>query len=288
MTDFSLSDVARLAGLPEARVRALVEAGVLEPHDPAEAEGRFSFRDVVLCRSARRLAEADVSLRRLTDALSEIKARLPEAHPLSGVAVLAEGRQVVARDGQVCWEVDSGQVRFDFGEPARFSVPPVVRLARGFHDPDGDPATDASMMTSHEWFELGLDLEPKHPDQARDAYRRALELDPLDRDARLNLARLLRNAGQVEAAEAQYRLVSDLHPDDARSVYDLGLLLEGQARWWDAVAAYESAAQRAPRSPDVYRRLAALYERLGEATQAVKALKTYRALVDATPDDSDS
>ena len=277
MSDFTLDDVARLAGLPTARIRTLVQAAVLAPtgEDPG---WRFSFRDLVLCRSARRLIDDRVTPDRLVSALSDVKARLPEAQPLSGVGLEAVGRRVVARDGQVCWEVDSGQVRFDFHE-APVPKPGIVNL--GPVEPEPEVANDATMMTSLEWFELGLELEVKHPEQARDAYRRALELDPLDREARLNIARLLRQAGLLEAAESHYRLGADLHPDDARPVFHLGLLLEGQARWWDAVAAYEMASQRAGRSADVFRRLAGLYERLGDSTQALRALKTYRALTES-------
>lgn len=277
MSGFSLEEVARLAGLTEARVRGLVQAGILEPDPTASSADRFSFRDLVLCRSARRLVESNLSLEHLTDALTEVKAKLPEQQPLSGVGLQAEGRRVLAQDDGVCWEVDSGQVRFEFAAPTeRAEVPAIVNLGVGADEQSATSAT--AVMAAHEWFDLGLELESKHPEQARDAYRRALELDPLDREARLNIARLLRHAGLVEAAEAQYRLAADIHADDERPVYDLGLLLEGQARWWDAVAAYEDAVRRAPRSAEAYRRLAGLYERLGDAQRALGALRTYRSL----------
>ena len=278
MSGFSLTEVARLAGLSERRVQSLVHAGIL---NPVGEPGAFSFRDLVLCRSARSLIEdARVPMERLAESLNEVRARLPDAQPLSGVGLSAEGRRVVARDGQVCWEVDSGQVRFDFGGIEL--TPPGEVVALDGLEPD--PLVEAAepMMTALEWFDLGLELEAKHPDQARDAYRRALELDPLDKEARLNLARLLRRAGLFDAAESQYRLSADLHPDDARPVVHLGLMLESQSRWWDAVAAYEIATQRSPGTADVYRRLAGLYERLGESARAVRALKTYRALTEPT------
>ena len=280
MSAFSLAEVARLAGLEESRVRSLVAASILEPEGP-DGKWQFSFRDLVLCRSARGLVDARVPLARLIGSLREVKARLPEAQPLSGVGLSAEGRRVVAHDGSICWEVDSGQVRFEFEGPPVPDGPPIVNLGPVL-EPENVEISDSSIMTALEWFDLGLELEGKHPDQARDAYRRALELDPLDAEARLNIARLLRRTGLVEAAEAHYRLGSDLHPEDARPMFHLGLLMEGQGRWWDAVAAYEQASHRAPRSADVYRRLAGLYERVGESAQALRALKTYRALTEPT------
>ena len=150
MSGFSLSDVARLAGLPETRIGALVQAQVLEP-DGNEGDWRFSFRDLVLCRSAKSLVDGHITPDRLTDALREVKARLPDATPLSGVGLSAEGRQVVARDDGVCWEVDSGQVRFDFGEPLPTIARAIVNL--GSFEPEAVIESESSMMTALEWFE---------------------------------------------------------------------------------------------------------------------------------------
>ncbi len=286
MNAFTLAEVARLANLSEARVRSLVLADVLAPtgaETGADAEAwRFSFRDLVLCRSARGLIEARVPPVRLTAALREVQAHLPEAQPLSGVALSADGRQVVARDGDVCWEVDTGQVRFEFEDLS--SASPIVNIAPvSTESTEVVASSTAPVMTALDWFELGLELEDTHPDQARDAYRRALELDPLDRESRLNMARLLRQAGLLEPAEAHYRLGADIHAEDAQPMVDLGSLCEGQARWWDAVVAYERAAERSPATRDVYRRLASLYERLGESAKALGALKIYRSLTESPP-----
>ncbi|MEM7679363.1 MAG: tetratricopeptide repeat protein [Myxococcota bacterium] len=275
MNTFSLAEVARVVGLPTKRVQALVDAKILNPTGSEEA--RFSFRDLVLCRSARELIEDRVAPERLVALLHAVRDRLPDEQPLSGVGLISEGNRVVARDGQICWEVDSGQVRFDFEDEPDDALPPVVNLGPA---PENASA-DGIMMTALEWFDLGLELEGKHPDQARDAYRRALELDPHDLEARLNLARLLRRCGVADAAEAHYRLGAGLHPDDARAVTQLGMLLESQARWWDAVSAYEVAVERSPQSADVFRKLAGLYERLGESKRALRALKTYRTLTES-------
>ncbi|MEL7370632.1 MAG: tetratricopeptide repeat protein [Myxococcota bacterium] len=277
MSTFSLAEVARVVGLPTTRVQALVDAHILTPCDSnGPEEARFSFRDLVLCRSARELIEDQVSPDRLIALLHAVRDRLPDEQPLSGIGLVSEGSRVVARDGQVCWEVDSGQVRFDFEDEPEEALPPVVNLGPAPEKVSSEGAT----MTALEWFDLALELEAKHPEQARDAYRRALEIDPHDLEARLNIARLLRRAGLADSAEAHYRLCADLHPDDARPVTQLGLLLESQARWWDAVSAYELAVKRSPQSADVFRKLAGLYERLGESTRALRALKTYRTLTE--------
>ena len=59
--------------------------------------------------------------RRVASALRKLRARLPDARPLTGVQLGAEDQRVVAREGAARWQVDSGQVLLDFergGAPA--------------------------------------------------------------------------------------------------------------------------------------------------------------------------
>src|SRR6266545_894647 len=61
-------------------------------------------------------------------------------------------------------------------------------------------------LDAEDWYELGLELEAVEPGEARDAYRRALELDAHHADAHVNLGRLLHEQGMIEEAERHYRL----------------------------------------------------------------------------------
>src|SRR5512143_2459244 len=87
---FHTAEVARILGVPAARVRGIVRAGLCRP----ARHGRtleFSFQDLVLLRAAHGLLRADVPPRRVRHALSELATQLPPDRPLSGVRIYADG-----------------------------------------------------------------------------------------------------------------------------------------------------------------------------------------------------
>ncbi|HME71566.1 MAG TPA: tetratricopeptide repeat protein, partial [Myxococcota bacterium] len=138
-----------------------------------------------------------------------------------------------------------------------------------------DPEPDAD-----EWYELGCELEISSPDEARDAYRRAIELAPRHAEAHLNLGRLLHEAGHAAAAEAHYRLALDAKPHDGTAAFNLGVAFEDLGRDADAVAAYERALGSDPACADAHYNLGCLLEKMGRHTAALRHLKSYRRLTE--------
>ena len=275
MAGYSLREVARLLDLSEGQVRGYVRGGFLKPDRGARGALTFRFQDLVLLRTAKALTEAKIPPRLVRAALKSLVEPLPDDRPLSGVHVYAEGDRIVVRDGEEVWNPENGQRVFDFGveELAEKVAPILMRQA-------DEARRDEASMSSRDWYELGAELEASVPEQARDAYRRALELEPGHTDARLNLGRLLHEAGQIPAAEAHYRAAIETRPDDATAWFNLGVALEDQDRDLEAIDAYRLAIQLDPSGPDAHYNLGHLYERLGRATLALRYLNLYRKLVD--------
>lgn len=275
MPGYSVREAARLLEMSEAQVRGFVRAGFLTPERGARGEIRFNFQDLVLLRTVKSLVAAQIPTRRVHAALKQLLRQLPADRPLSGVHVSAEGDRIVVRDGDEVWNAENGQRLFDF-EVAELAerVAPILRRQAA------EARRDEANMTGHDWFELGAELEASVPDHARDAYRRALELEPGHTDARLNLGRLLHEAGQVAAAEAHYRAAIEARPDDSTAWFNLGVALEDQEKDVEAVDAYRLAIQLDPQSPDAHYNLGHLYERMGRQALALRYLNLYRKLVD--------
>ena len=82
-------------------------------------------------------------------------------------------------------------------------------------------------------------LEATAPNEARDAYRRALELNPAHADAHVNLGRLLQEAGAPPAAVEQYRAALEADGGHATAAFNLGAALEDLGRKREAIAAYQ-------------------------------------------------
>jgi tetratricopeptide (TPR) repeat protein len=268
MTGYGAREVAKMLGLSVGQVRAYVRAGFLEPTRGPRGQLRFSFQDLVLLRTAQGLVSARIAPRRVRSALRKLKEQLPEGRPLRGVHIRAEGDRIVVEDGHASWSPESGQVLFDFQtqELARKVAPLHLRAREG----------DAS-----DWYERACDLEETAPDEARDAYRRALELDPSHADAWVNLGRLLHEAGDPRGAAQHYRRAIELRPDSAVALFNLGVALEDLRMAEEAILAYRTALAADAGCADAHYNLAQIYEARGDGPAALRHLRTYRKLVQA-------
>src|SRR6266550_626757 len=265
MTGYTTEEVARLLGLSPAQIRSYTRAGFLSPSRAARGELRFSFQDLVLLRAAKGLMAARIPAAKIRGSLRRLKQQLPRGRALSELRITAEGHRVVARDGALAWNPDSGQLVLDF------DVASLAERAAPRVEDDLD---------AEQWFDLGLELEVSAPEDARDAYRRALELDPHHADARVNLGRLLVESGRAEEAETHFRAVLADYPEHATAWYNLGIALEDRRRINDAVKAYEQAIAADRRLADAYFNLARLYEHAGKRAAALRNLSKYRLLTD--------
>src|SRR5256885_7645966 len=199
MTGYTTEEVARLLGLSPAQIRSYTRAGFLSP---ARAGGklRFALQDLVLLRAAKGLMAARIPPAKIRGSLRRLKQQLPRGRALSELRITAEGHRVVARDGALAWNPDSGQLVLDFdvASLAERAAPLARRQAAAARRIEDD-------LDAEQWFDLGLELEVSAPEDARDAYRRALELDPHHAEARGDLGRLLGESGRAGGAGTPFR-----------------------------------------------------------------------------------
>jgi len=272
-TGYTTAEAARALGLTESQVRACVRAGYIEPRTGPRREHRYTFQDLVVLRTAKALLE-EFPPRRVKRALTRLREQLPQGHGLAAVRITAEGDDIVVRDGAAAWKPESGQVVLDF--QVATLVQRVAPLARRAADAAQSAAQE---LDADDWYDLACEMENFDTGDARDAYRRTLELDPEHFDARVNLGRLLHEAGEVAAAEANYRLALRLRPQDATAAFNLGVALEDLRRPSEALTAYERAIAADPDCADAHYNLAHLYESLGKPRNALRHLQAYRSLV---------
>lgn len=266
--------MSALLGLSSAQIQGFVDDGLVSPRRNRSGELRFSFQDLVLLRTAKGLIDANIPTRRVRAALDNIRRQLPRGRPLTGVHIFADGREVLVQEGDEVWNPESGQTLINFGVSslAEKAAPFARRAAAAARE-------SAEELTAEDWFELACELELTAPDEAVDAYRRALQLEPAHADAHLNLGRLLHEQADLEAAERHYRaaLGSD---DDATARFNLGVVLEDEERFEEALQTYLQLIAADPGYADAHYNLAGLYERLGRKDAALRHLKTYKALLD--------
>ncbi len=270
---YSTRDVARLLGIAEGRVRALARSGLVSPRRGRRRELRFSFQDLVVLRSAQGLLDAGLPPRRVREALARLGEQLPGGRSLASVRIGADRGSVVVRGEGEFWEPESGQRLLDF-EVADLAAR-VAPLARR----NAERARRLEGMGAEDWYGLAWELEAAATEEAAEAYRRALEIDPEHFDARVNLGRLLHEGGELEAAEACFRRAAEVRPDDPTGWFNLGVALQDRGRREEAIGAYRRSVEADPQYADAYFNLAGLYEELGQRAVAIKNLKAYRRLV---------
>lgn len=267
MHSYGVRDVEKLLGLPRSTIRSLVEAGFVAPERGPRNVWRFSFQDLIVLRTARALAAANIPRRRILRALKELRKRLPETMPLSGLSIGAVADQVVVREGGDRWQAESGQYLLGFEADADGGSLRILEAARPREETFDEGVPDYDEATGEENAEAAVR-----------AYQRALMNDPSRPDARINLGRLLHELGRYDEAESVYRSADPEQEADPLLQYNLGVLLDDMERKPEAVAAYETALRADPDFADCHYNLALLYEELNEPRQALRHLAQYRRL----------
>lgn len=274
-TGYAIAAAARLAGMSVARVRALIDAGVVCAGADDRGQARLAFTDLALLRQLSRLPR-QVSARRIGVAVQRIAARPSERGSRSsrgmgwGLGWGGTGRHLWVRDEDGAWEPESGQQLLPLppgGPPAPMAGGDVVR-------------GELSAAAAEAWHARGRALEAgDDPASACDAYRRALAADPDHAGANIDLGRLVHESGQADAAADLYRAALRTRPDDAVAWFNLGVALGDLGDLEGALASYRRVLSGDPRCADAHYNAARLCERRGDRLGTVRHQRAYHRLV---------
>jgi DNA-binding transcriptional MerR regulator len=271
MHQYGVRDVEKLLRLPRSTIRGLIAAGFVSPARGPRSAWRFSFQDLIVLRTAQALTDANVSRRRITRSVRELRRHLPDAMPLSGLSICAVADRVVIREGGSRWQAESGQYLLEFeGDPADGSLS-VIERKKAAEAPSG----------AQEWFDRGVALERENAEAALQAYEQAVAADPALVDAHINRGRLLHEAGSFAKAEQVYREAINACGSDPVLLYNLGVLLDDMDRKQEAMEAYEAALRGNPDLADCHYNLGLLCEKLEKPKEAIRHLSRYRTLIGA-------
>jgi tetratricopeptide (TPR) repeat protein len=273
MHSYGVRDVEKILRLPRSAIRALISQGFVCPQRGARREYRFSFRDLIVLRLARALTLARVPQRRINHALKQLRERLPETAPLSGLNICAVAGQVIVRDGSGQWDTRSGQYLLALDVNVEGGALRIIERPRLVHTEGAEEVEDAEDL-----FQRALTIEDKTPAEALEAYRRCIESDPSHLGARINCGRLLQEAGDLAAAEKIYREALRSEEQDATLLFNLGVLLEDTGRYEAAISTYQDALRVDPDFADAHYNLARLHEAMGRPRHAIRHLGCYRRL----------
>lgn len=263
---YGIREVAELLDTSPTHVRGWVRAGFVTPARGRRGALRFSFQDLAFLRRVRELEARRVAPRRVRRVVERLR-ESSGAPRLAGVDLPASRGEVVLRDGEALFSAESGQCVFDF--EARPRTAAVLRL----------PTRPDRAGAAEDCYRLGRRLEQGDLEAAREAYRRALALDPEHVDAHIDLGCLEHEQGRLAEAEAHYRAAVALRPRDAIACFNLAVVLDDEARDDEARDAYEAALSADPACAEAHYNLAKLCERAGDRAGAVRHLTAYKRLL---------
>jgi tetratricopeptide (TPR) repeat protein len=263
-----LRGIEEMLGLGRSVITGLIDAGFVTPSRGPRNEYRFTFQDVVLLRTAYQLREAKIPARRMLRSLRQLKDRLPDQLPLSGLRIRAIGNDVAVRTADAGWEAHSGQLLLDF-EVASSQGGSVSFLQR--------TAAPAS-KTAADWFAQGQAIEPEDAAAAEQAYRQCLAADPGFTMAYVNLGALLCDDGRSELALALCDAAIPRCEPSPLLHFNRAIALEDLGRAAEALQSYEQCLALAPDLADAHFNAARLHLQLGHDQSAVKHFSAYRRL----------
>jgi tetratricopeptide (TPR) repeat protein len=262
-----------------------VRLGFVRPSRGPRRQYLFSFQDLIILRAARALMAANIPRRRIRNSLGQLRERLPEAMPLSGLAICAVGDRVVVREGTNHWQADDGQYLLGLDVSVQNGTLRVIEHRQRAAAPaaaatvDNGPDAVNRPVSTYEWFGEAMRLESIGDPGAADAYASAAEADPSNAAAWINWGRLLHEKGEPRAAERVYRRGLEQCAADSFLLFNLGVALEDLGDKDGAVAAYHAAISEDPNFADCHYNLARLYESAGKTQHAIRHLGQYRRLV---------
>jgi tetratricopeptide (TPR) repeat protein len=266
----TLRGIQDMLGLSRSAISRLIANGFVSPSRGPRNEYRFSFRDVVLLRTAHRLQAAAIPTRRIVSALQQLKATLPAELPLSGLRITAVGSRIAVHDRGTQWEAESGQLLMDFEvATARGAVSFVEHASKAAAPPEA---------SAGDWFERAEALEAGDPEGAERAYREALALDAALVDAYLNLGAMLCESRRFAEAVALYDEALRHCPAEPLLHFNRAVAREDLGRLAEALQGYERALQLDPALADAHFNAARLHDQLGHKQQAIRHFSAYRRL----------
>lgn len=102
-------------------------------------------------------------------------------------------------------------------------------------------------------------------------YQRAIERNPLDAEAHLNLGVLYFAREKGDEAMALFKRALELRPDYPEAHTLLGMEYHYRGMYEEAIAEYQEALRLKPDDPAPYRLLALIYDALGKPEEARRA-----------------
>jgi tetratricopeptide (TPR) repeat protein len=271
---YGLRELTRILTLTSKRAAQLKRLNLLHG-----AIG-YTFRDLLALRAAGALLDAGASVRQINDTLAALRKKDPSLQqPLVQVRLVVEGGRLLAQSDRVRFDPRSGQTVLDL-DTGGLERAAAATLVTGLVRPLVPPAEQAET-----WFERASewDADPARWEDAIEAYRRVVAVDPSYAAAWNNLGLLLHRLGRQDEARQAYMAALEQDPNCCEAAYNLGALSEDGGDTDEAIRCYRRALTLSPDFADAHFNLAGALARAGQSAAAVEHWQRYLELDAGSP-----
>lgn len=237
----------RYTHLKDDHLRYMQKWGVIRTSHRAHGDTFYAFADVSVIRQA-------------------------DAELAEGASFRAVLRNLLAsRDGQLAFDFRMEATPAKVLQLQRREPPPMAALL-------GAPLP-RPLSQAEQYFATASALDDgDHVEEAVNAYRRALEIDPYLVPALINLANIHYSRQQVAEAQALYERAIALEPDVFEAHFNLGNIFHDLGRYGSAQACYRDALRLNPDYAEGHFYLAVTLEKNGQSAEARPHWRTYLKL----------
>jgi tetratricopeptide (TPR) repeat protein len=271
---YGLREVIRILGVTPKRATQLRRLDLLR------GDGGYTFRDLLALRTAGSLLDAGASVRQIRQALTSLREldRTLKA-PLVELRLIVDGSRLLAQSDRVRFDPRTGQTILDL-DAGSLEEAAAATLATGLVRPLSPPADQAET-----WFDRATEWEadPAQWDDAVDAYRRVVAVDPTYAAAWNNLGLLLHRMGRYEEARRAYLSALEQDATLCEAAYNLGSLSDDLSDVEQAIRYYRNALELRPDYADAHFNLAAALARAGRGGEAGHHWQRYLELDSSSP-----
>jgi tetratricopeptide (TPR) repeat protein len=273
----------RIYGLRElTRILTLTprRAAQLKRLDLLHGKSGYTFRELLALRAAAALLDAGASVRQIRDALDALRRKDPTLRqPLVERRLVLDGSRLLVESDRVRFDPHTGQTVLDL-DAGHLETAARATLVTGLVRPLQPPVEQAET-----WFERASewDADPAQWEDAIDAYRRVVAIDPGYAAAWNNLGLLLHRLGRYDEARNAYAAALTASVACAEAAYNLGSLSEDTGDVEEAIRCYRRALEVAPDYADAHFNLAGALARAGRGDEAVAHWQRYLDLDAGSP-----
>ena len=201
-------ELCRVLALEERQLRTWEKQGLISPAE------EYGFAHMRTLRTLNALRAQKIPVNKIKESVDSLKVRLGDVqNPLDRVKMFADGKRIGVQYGGMRLDPVSGQLLFDFE-----AKPEAPRLLAPRHEPQ------RNREQSDFWFQKGLELEQSSGkvDEAIEAYKKAIELNPNAAGAFVNLGTIFFHRREWAQSEKFYTGAIGADPNYALAHYNLG------------------------------------------------------------------